>query len=137
MPPKSIAQSVVDFVEYVISPSPTSFTTSINNIPTELETDDAASIGELTATTYERQVEVDEMRRQSNGQQLLTTLTAPFEINENVENESTAAQAPQTTTVASIEKSYFSEYDGTDSLSPEVAAAMEAAAAKQMADVLN
>ena len=137
MPPKSIAQSVVDFVEYVISPSPTSFTTSINNIPTELETDDAGSIGELTATTYERQVEVDEMRRQSNGQQLLTTLTAPFEINENVENESTAAQAPQTTTVASIEKSYFSEYDGTDSLSPEVAAAMEAAAAKQMADVLN
>ena len=136
--PKSITQSLVDFVGYVISPSPTPSVTLIPNVPTVLDTDDAASVGELTATTYERQVEVDEMRRQSKNQQTLTTSCTPHEISiENAFVQNVDEQAQQIGIVTSNEKTYFSEYDGTDSMSPEVAAAMEAAAAKQMADIIH
>lgn len=136
--PKSIAQSLVDFVEYVITPSPTPSVTPVPNVPTELDTDDAASVGELTATTYERQVEVDEMRRQSKNQPLLTSSTTPFEISlDNLNVESIDEQTLPMTQDESAERTYFSEYDGTTTMSPELAAAMEAAAAKQMADIIN
>jgi hypothetical protein len=140
-PPKSITQSLVDFVEYVISPSPTPSVTMIPNVPTVLDTDDAASVGELTATTYERQVEVDEMRRQSKSQLPLSPSTSPLESSlDNRDLENVFEQPEQMGTVAiSNDKTYFSEYDGDEkiSISPEVAAAMEAAAAKQMADDIH
>jgi hypothetical protein len=106
---KSIAQSFVDFVEYVITPSPSSTVTP--SVPILLDGDDASSVGELTATTYERQVEVDEMRRQSAKQ-----LSSPVDNNN----------------VPVVNDSYFAEYDGN--YSPDIAAALEAAAIKKMAE---
>ena len=105
---KSIAQSFVDFVEYVITPSPS--TTPISQIPTILEGDDTASVGELTATTYERQIEVDEMRRRSAEHPTLQIISV----------------------IPSINDTYFAEYDGV--VGPDVAAALEAAAAKKSAE---
>jgi hypothetical protein len=108
---KSIAQSFVDFVEYVITPLPTSASTP--SVPTLLDGDDEVSVGELTATTYERHVEVDEMRRQSTQQNSL----------------------PTGNILPAFSFEYFAEYDSGDS--PEVMAALEAAAVKKLAESFN
>jgi hypothetical protein len=107
---KSIAQSLVDFVESVISPSTTSNNAATPTVPTVLDADDAASVGELTATTYERQVDVDEMR-----------------------NAAEHLKSPLSDTTIVTSDNYFAEYEG-GIISPEIEAAMEAAAAKQIAE---
>jgi hypothetical protein len=124
IPPKSIAQSIVDFVEYVISLSPTP-SAMIPIVPTSLDADDTASIGELTATTYERQVDVDEMKRQSEQCKLALSTDNEFV-------ETSADKCVPVQPVIIVNDNYFSDYDN-NSISPEVAAAMEAAA-KQMAE---
>jgi hypothetical protein len=132
---KSLARSLVDLVEYAIFPAPPApvarelaatptapSPTLMAPVPIVLEADDASSVGDLTATTYEMQVDIDELKRQieHNEQRLITPIGhRPF-----------GGHVTQT-------DNYFSDYERQTNQNHHILDlndAMEASKAKQLAE---
>lgn len=126
---KSLARSFVDMVEFVMSPGTPEVRppppSQIALVPSVLEADDASSVGDLTATTYEMQIDIEELKRQieQNEQLILRRQTR-----NRVYGKDTA-QKP-------IVDNYFADYAKQGGLSSgeEVNDAVEASIAKRLAE---
>lgn len=121
---KSLAQSLVDLVDYVISPTPVFRATPatpppIALVPSMLDAHETSSVGDLTATTYEMQVDMDEFKRQiERSERLAKPLGGRVYAGSD-----------------SPKDNYFSDYDQSSLMGPEMNAAMEAALVKQLAEI--
>jgi hypothetical protein len=90
--PKSFAQSFVDLLLDAISPSPNE--PNITLVPSTLEANEISSVGELTATTHELQVDIEEYKKRIG----------------RLETKDPSIGIPSI--VEELEDDYFAEYQG-------------------------